>query len=306
MKLNNMDQVEKARRLKRVTKAVVDTFDTDDWHIVETQFPGGEIISNHGRLFRAMSFGDEDYPYCVADVLSKLIEVEEENLDRLEAYVAQDESLIFSETVIEDDQQECIVFISHKAEERDLASSLKDSLASFGMRGFVAHEDIEVTSFWEAEIEKRLRDCDGFIYLSTSLSNASEWCQQEIGWALGRNVPIVALSFNEPPQAFLGQRQARWVANRSWDELAKEVFVVLASDNKAASHLANGLIRLLEKSQSFDESDRLVKLLWSIPKLTSPQIARLNLCIEKNDQVRYANHGTLPQDIGRLVGEKAA
>lgn len=197
-----MDLTEKARRIKRISKVVVDTFDTDDWHIIETQFPGGEAISNHGRLFRAMSFGDEDYPYCVVDILNKLVEFDERNLSRLESYIANEERVSPVGISSDSAMRRCHIFISHKAEEKAFASALKDSLASFGICGFVAHEDIEVTSFWEAEIEEHLNDCDGFIYLSTELANTSDWCQQEIGWALGRGVPIVALSIDSTPRAF--------------------------------------------------------------------------------------------------------
>lgn len=300
-----IDLAERARRLKQVTKTAVETFDTDDWQIIETQFPGGDIITSHGRLFRAMHFGDEDYPYCVADVLGKLVEADEKNLDRLESYIGSEEKTLTDATDAHDEQRACRVFISHKAEDKLCASALKDCLALFGICGFVAHEDIEITSLWEAEIEKHLRDCDGFVYISTSLSNRSEWCQQEVGWALGRGVPIVAFSFDETPQAFLGQRQARWIAQRSWSELAKEVFDVLSKCDDTSYLLANGLIDLLEKSQSFDESSRLVKLLWNISKLTTPQIKRLRSCIETNDQVRFANHKTLPNEIDKLIDEKA-
>ncbi|MYJ94339.1 MAG: TIR domain-containing protein, partial [Proteobacteria bacterium] len=52
------------------------------------------------------------------------------------------------------------LFISHTSSHKDRASMLQNVLRSYGITGFVAHEDIEPTKEWQEEIEKGLFSMD--------------------------------------------------------------------------------------------------------------------------------------------------
>lgn len=108
---------------------------------------------------------------------------------------------------------DCRIFISHKVEDKLYAARLKSWLANFGMDAFVAHEDIEVSDLWASSIEENLKSCNALVYICTDRANDSSWCQQEIGWALGRDIPVIAISFGAVPDAFLGRRQAMLLSN---------------------------------------------------------------------------------------------
>ena len=59
------------------------------------------------------------------------------------------------------------IFLSHLAESKVETSMLKNKLEIFGVRAFVAHEDINPGAVWQNEIKKALHSMDGFIALMT-------------------------------------------------------------------------------------------------------------------------------------------
>jgi hypothetical protein len=85
------------------------------------------------------------------------------------------------------------LFLGHKAEVKREAASLKDALRYYGVSAFVAHEDIHPTKEWQDEIENALATMDGFVALMTSGFHDSDWTDQEVGYALARGVPIIAV-----------------------------------------------------------------------------------------------------------------
>lgn len=85
-------------------------------------------------------------------------------------------------------------FLSHKAECKLDASALKTSLMNIGVSAFVAHEDIEPTKKWLDEIELALSTQDVCVTLLTERFRDSKWTDQEIGIAIGRGVPVVAMN----------------------------------------------------------------------------------------------------------------
>jgi hypothetical protein len=98
---------------------------------------------------------------------------------------------------------DCVrIFISHISEEKVLAKEVSDCLLRFGLHGFVAHEDIRVSREWQHEIERALGSAQIFVGLVSSGFSASSWTQQEVGWALGRNLPIVMVRLGEDPTGF--------------------------------------------------------------------------------------------------------
>lgn len=299
------DPIEDMRRIKRLTQWIVGNFETEDWEIISQRLPGGSVIENHPDMFRAMHFGDDSYGALVAEVINDLLQQDSNNLSNLERYTGIATSIAsdgFNPHQSIFDNHKCFVFISHKAQEKNVATDLKNKLAYWGVSGFVAHEDIEVTSYWATEIENNLRTCDALVYISSPASNSSEWCQQEVGWALGRDIPVVAFCTGEEPKAFLGQRQACSLGRYS--NAAMTVLNVLLADPRTCHAAVNGLIELLRGSMSYDSSNQIVKVLNNAVFISSEQANSLEACIANNDQVRDANHKQLPSQIRNLIQEK--
>jgi hypothetical protein len=82
---------------------------------------------------------------------------------------------------------------SHKAEAKREVARLKKALRVLGVSAFVAHEDIDPTEAWQDVIEDALLTMDGFVAVMTKDFHDSEWTDQEVGFALARGVPTIAL-----------------------------------------------------------------------------------------------------------------
>jgi len=85
------------------------------------------------------------------------------------------------------------LFISHSSKQKDSANRLKETLLLYKIDCFVAHEDVKPTLEWQIEIEKALNTMDCFLSIHTEDFNKSSWCQQEIGFAISRNVEIIPI-----------------------------------------------------------------------------------------------------------------
>jgi len=130
------------------------------------------------------------------------------------------------------------LFISHISAHRDKAKRLKDELAIFHIAGFVAHEDIMPTREWQKEIERALFTMDAMLTIHTRGFSESVWTQQEIGFALGRGVKIIALRFDEDPKGFISKDQAVLWGGRNAKEVAQEIFSILANDPATKARIA--------------------------------------------------------------------
>ncbi len=85
------------------------------------------------------------------------------------------------------------LFVSHLATHRAFAGELQEHLFRYGISSFVAHNDIEPTLEWQTQIETALSTCDALVALLHDKFHASNWTDQEIGFAMGRGVPTFAV-----------------------------------------------------------------------------------------------------------------
>ncbi len=100
------------------------------------------------------------------------------------------------------------VFLSHKTEAKLETAELKQALKLYGISCFVAHEDIHPTHEWQYEIENALSSMDALVALMTEEFHDSNWTDQEVGFAFGRGVPIIAVRLGKDPYGFIGKFQA--------------------------------------------------------------------------------------------------
>lgn len=91
------------------------------------------------------------------------------------------------------------LFLSHLARHRTIVGRVGDRLSAFGVEGFVAHDSIEPSEEWQAVIEAALVDCDAMAVFLHEGFRESKWCDQEVGWALGRGRPMLPLNLGVIP-----------------------------------------------------------------------------------------------------------
>jgi TIR domain len=127
------------------------------------------------------------------------------------------------------------LFISHLASQRVFAGELQENLFRYGISSFVAHNDIEPTSEWQTQIEMALSTCDSLVALLHDNFHASNWTDQEIGFAMGRGVPTFAIRLGETPYGFIGRFQAFNGTRRHLLSLRKNCLTVIGATSKRRS-----------------------------------------------------------------------
>lgn len=129
------------------------------------------------------------------------------------------------------------LFISHISADKDKAKRLKESLASYAISGFVAHEDIHPTLEWQVEIERALHSMNAFVAIHTAGFSNSFWTQQEIGFAVGKDIKIISLKMGEDPTGFISKQQALARRNKTAEEVAREIDQLLSEDERTTERL---------------------------------------------------------------------
>lgn len=81
-------------RISRITQDkdhVIESFDAGDWSLLAAYLgdTGKSVIEEHSRLLRSLHFGDDDYPACVAEVISRLVNNDQNVLDLIESMLDQ-------------------------------------------------------------------------------------------------------------------------------------------------------------------------------------------------------------------------
>jgi hypothetical protein len=167
------------------------------------------------------------------------------------------------------------VFISHTSSHRAAVGELAVLLNRSAFSCFVAHYAIEPTLQWQSVIEQALRTCDVLLAYVTEDFSASRWTDQEVGWALGREIVIVSLKAGADPYGFFGAYQA--VSTRQ-DEtpsvtaqaVSKSIVTATFGGQRSAAHrliplMTDLVVRLFCESGSQTTASRRFELLQRIP-----------------------------------------
>jgi hypothetical protein len=124
------------------------------------------------------------------------------------------------------------LFLSHKSEVKKEAAQLQEDLKVFGVSAFVAYKDIRPTRAWRDEIENALQTMDAFVAVMTKDFHDSDWTDQEVGIALARGVPVIALRLGRDPYGFLGKFQA---LSTDWANVPQEIVKLLVKHDRMLS-----------------------------------------------------------------------
>jgi nucleoside 2-deoxyribosyltransferase len=178
------------------------------------------------------------------------------------------------------------LFISHLAIHRKWAADLQEALLQYGISGFVAHNDIEPTSEWQNQIEMALSTCDALVALLHNKFHESKWTDQEIGFAMGRAVPVCSVRFDEAPYGFIGRFQAFNGNNNEPWELAEEIFEAYRKNKQTKRKMSGVLVSLFEESGSFAEAKSRITYLEELDIWEQSFTTRIQAAVENNMQIR--------------------
>lgn len=175
------------------------------------------------------------------------------------------------------------IFISHLSESKMSASGLKNSLMKYGITSFVAHEDIEPSQQWQIEIEKGLYTMDALCAILESDFIKSPWCDQEVGWAMGRDVVCIPISKKQMPYGFLGKVQAIKVGEgMTVAEVAKKVFEAICNNEKSRAKYLQILSDILLNSKFAKDAQNWMEIINEVPSLSSADLNYINQYASEN------------------------
>lgn len=199
------------------------------------------------------------------------------------------------------------VFLTHKAEEKEKVGQLKKELATYGISGFVAHEDIEPTKEWQDEIENALFTMDAMVALMTKDFHDSDWTDQEIGCAFGRGIRVIPVRMGCDPYGFIAKYQA---VSASWGDASKAIVKVLIENDE----MKDAYIKAVERCGGYDNANRIATVLPFIKNLSDVQVKKLIEAHNGNSQIysSYGFDGSQPSKFGpglvehlkRITGKK--
>ena len=147
------------------------------------------------------------------------------------------------------------LFVSHRDAHKKKAMDLAKSLDLFGISSFVAHETIEPTKEWRAEIINGLDTMEAMLVFLTDDFHESSFTNQEIGYALGRNVPIVSLKLEtRDPPGFINHEQAERGRMDSIESSALKISRLLYKKLQKENELRTAIINSFCQSRHFNET----------------------------------------------------
>jgi hypothetical protein len=193
------------------------------------------------------------------------------------------------------------LFLSHLAKHKVGVSKLKDELEQFGISAFVAHEAIKPSLEWQREIELALRSMNALVALITPEFHASNWTDQEIGWAFGRGVLVVPVRLGVDPYGFAGKVQGISGNLEKPKILAKNVFETLLGNPQTHGEVRRGFVTALCASESFNQSIMLRDYISVIADFTDEEKDAMREACETNSQL--SNAWKVPETVYGAFGK---
>ena len=250
------------------------------------EWPELDLILSQHQMPTSNDAGDGKYAYVIEMIRNS----GDENLSDLHSYLVGD-----ADDSPTDDQTwgqgQLKLFVSHLAVHQDFIGQVSYHLSFDGVSAFVAHTSIEPSQEWESVIVTALRSCDAMVIFLHKGFHESNWCDQEVGFALARRIPVLAIAMGAMPYGFMSKFQAMKAVRTPAPKIALQITDWLVSTPTAQESMTNGLVTAFEHSASYDRTRRLIGLLQKMPRFTPAQLDRLDEASKSNNQVSDANLG---------------
>jgi len=190
------------------------------------------------------------------------------------------------------------IFVSHTGSHRHEVRELADELNKFAFSCFVAHDEIEPSREWQEVIELALRTCDVLLAYVTPDFNDSKWTEQEVGWALGRELVVVPLKVGADPYGFFGTYQALPIheGESAWtcaSAISRSISLAIFGVQRSGAHrllprMTETAVDAFCSSRSYDATRRRFEILRHIPRTswTSQHVESVKTALINNSQIR--------------------
>ncbi len=153
---------------------------------------------------------------------------------------------------------------------------------------FVAHEDIEPSLEWQREIEIALRSMHALVALITSDFHASEWTDQEVGWAFGRSLPVIPAFLGVDPYGFVGKLQGVSGSLDKTYDLAYSIIDALLINHQTHGEMRRALVSAFAEATSYSMAIAISKHVVKVTDFTEEEKDALKKACKENSQVAGA------------------
>jgi hypothetical protein len=160
------------------------------------------------------------------------------------------------------------LFASHLATHHEMVGAVATDLRQLNIDMLVAHISIDPDQEWQTAILHELDKADAGIAFLHPGFGGSQWCDQEIGWLLGRHLPVFSLLFGETPGGPLGLRQGAKPPETPTRGVTEAVLNWISGRAELGGRLAHSLVRAMVGSSSFAQTDRIWLRLRLLRNLT--------------------------------------
>ena len=125
---------------------------------------------------------------------------------------------------------------------------------------------------WQTQIELGLSTCDSLRALSDPAFHMSQWTDQEIGFAMGRGVPVYSICVGEIPYGFIGRFQALNGVNKDPKKVVLEVFNAYRKNKQTEKRLSEVLVNMfaIVKASPRRRNGLDIWKIWKSGRLCSP------------------------------------
>ncbi len=177
------------------------------------------------------------------------------------------------------------LFISHTSGNTEDVTKLKVELQQRGMSAFVAHEDIRPSLHWQSEIELALRSMHALVALLTDDFHASEWTDQEVGFALGKGVLVLPVRLASDPYGFIAKVQGLSGSLARPKELASLITRTLLEHPSTRRQMRKGIVSAFAVAESYVMAISLSKMIETIEDFSKDEKSLIQNACKDNDQV---------------------
>lgn len=246
-------------RLNLIKQLTVDLA-ADDWEEIELALDTFGA-ADHGPEQRW--YGNDEY------ARGRLKRSSDETLVTLHAHLHSDISIGIAPTAGGPWEKGYVkLFLTHTHPNKALAKTVRDRLLLYGIDTFVAHEMIEPSAEWREEIELALATCEALAALVTKDLVTSNYCDQEIGFAMGRGLVVIPIRLETDPHGFFGKYQGVPGAEgpyAAWT-IADGIFDALVMNPKTKGKMGSAIAKRYATSQSYDRARKNTQYLIDMPK----------------------------------------
>jgi hypothetical protein len=182
-------------------------------------------------------------------------------------------------------------FMSHRDTHKTKARDLADALSKYGVCAFVAHDTIEPMTTWQHEIEKGLETMEVMLALVTDDFHDSVWTNQEVGYALGKGIPVIPVKLEHTdPDGFIGSKQAlKGYRLDRVEEAASAIYKLLIEKLGQKGRLQQALITAFTLSPNWDSArERFDLMNEAVTSLSDDQVDQIQIAYFSNESLHDA------------------